>query len=145
MIVFIWLHITLPHFHLKVLNFWNACQVHSVVCVSNIESVLSVISTCNIWGCVYSAYLFLLWWLSEYVHLLLLLSSNRIRTFYLIIITKSEAWPIYNCLGHETMVCVVCLCILFLSISCCPISKKMFNFFECFGGFTPFLVRDFTS
>ena len=29
--------------YLKVLKFWNACQVHSVKCVSKIESILSVI------------------------------------------------------------------------------------------------------
>ena len=35
----------------------------------------------------------------------------RIRVLYLIIIIKSEVWPICHCLGlgHETMVCAVCL------------------------------------
>ena len=30
--------------HLKVLNFYNASQVHSVECVSKIKSVLTIIS-----------------------------------------------------------------------------------------------------
>ena len=37
----------------------------------------------------------------------------RIRVLYLIIIIKSEVWPIFHCLGlsHETTVCAVCHCI----------------------------------
>ena len=31
----------------------------------------------NTWGCVHSAYLFLLWWLWKYLHMILLSSSNR--------------------------------------------------------------------
>ena len=36
-----------------------------------------------------------------------------ICVLYLVIIIKSEVWPICHCLqfGHETMVCAVCLCI----------------------------------
>ena len=43
-----------------------------------------------------------LWWLREY-------------TLCLIIIIKSEVWTIIHCLGlgHETMVCAVCLSIFF--------------------------------
>ena len=39
----------------------------------------------------------------------------RICVIYLIITTKSEVWPFYLCLGldRETMICVVCLFILF--------------------------------
>ena len=50
-----------------------------------------------------SVYPFPLWWLREY-------------TLGLIIIIKSEVWTIIHCLGlgHETMVCAVCLSI-FLS------------------------------
>ena len=33
--------------------------------------------SCNIWGCVYSAYHFHLWWLSDYVHITFSTSSNR--------------------------------------------------------------------
>ena len=56
----------------------------------------------NIWGCVFSVYPFPLWWLREY-------------TPWLIIIIKSEVWTIIHCLGlgHETMVCAVCLSIFF--------------------------------
>ena len=38
----------------------------------------------------------------------------RIHILYLIIIIKSEVWPICHCLrlGHETMTCAVCLSIL---------------------------------
>ena len=48
MVVLIYLHFTQPHYHhyavnLKVLNFWNTCQVHSVECVSKIKSSLSII------------------------------------------------------------------------------------------------------
>ena len=44
---------------------------------------------------------FLLWWLREYTHCLF-------------IIIKSEVWTIIHCLGlgHETMVCALCLSIL---------------------------------
>ena len=54
----------------------------------------------NIWGCVFSVYPFLLWWLRE-------------NTLCLIIIIESEVWTIIHCvgLGHETMVCAVCLSI----------------------------------
>ena len=56
----------------------------------------------NIRGCVFSVYPFPLWWLREY-------------TLCLIII-KSEVWTIIHCLGlgHETMVCAVCLSIFLL-------------------------------
>ena len=55
---------------------------------------------CNIWGCVFSVYPFPFWWLREY-------------TLCLIIIIKSEVWTTIHCLGlgHETMVCAVCLSI----------------------------------
>ena len=47
-------------------------------------------------------YKFPLWWLREY-------------TLWLIIIIKSEVWTIIHCLGlgHETVVCAVCLSIFF--------------------------------
>ena len=52
----------------------------------------------NTWGCVFSVYPFPLWWLKEYI-------------LCLISIIKSEAWTITHCLGlgHETMVCAVCV------------------------------------
>ena len=58
----------------------------------------------NIWGCVSSAYPILLWWSWECV-------------LDLIIIIKPEVWIINHCLGlgHDTMVCAVCLT-MFLSV-----------------------------
>ena len=54
----------------------------------------------DIRGCVFSVYPSPLWWLREYI-------------LCLIIIIKSEVWTITHCLGlgHETMVCTVCLSI----------------------------------
>ena len=73
-----------------------------VECASKIRYVLSVIHyTINIWGCVFSVYPFPWWWFREYM-------------LCLIIIIKSKVWTIIHCsgLGHETMVCAVCLSIL---------------------------------
>ena len=66
---------------------------------------LSQFSQWNIWGCVYSAYPFLLWCL-RYVY------------FDNIIIIKLEVWPVCNYLwlGHEPIVCTVCLPAFFLSL-----------------------------
>ena len=65
--------------------------------VSKIKTILSIIFIFTIWGCVSSAYP-ILWWSRECV-------------LYLIIIIKPEVWIINHCLGlgHETMVCAVCL------------------------------------
>ena len=45
-----WLHFTQSHYYiiimqtyLKVINFWNTCQVYSAECVSKIKSILSII------------------------------------------------------------------------------------------------------
>ena len=59
---------------------------------------MSIIFIFTIWGCVSSAYPILLWWSRECV-------------LYLIIIIKPGVWIINHCLGlgHETMVCAVCL------------------------------------
>ena len=66
--------------------------------MSKIKTILSIIFIFTIWGCVSSAYPILLWWSRECV-------------LYLIIIIKPEVWIINHCLGlgHETMVCAVCL------------------------------------
>ena len=47
---------------------------------------------------------------------------ERIYILCLIIIIKSEVWTITHCLGlgHETMVCAVCLSILFWNMRSCP-------------------------
>ena len=87
MVVLVCLRITLP-----------------VECVSKIKPIISL--SCNIRGCVCSAFPFILWWLWKYVYL------------YLIIITKSQVWPIcYNLVsGHEKVVCAVCLSIFLCHI-----------------------------
>ena len=56
------------------------------------------------WGCMFSVYPFLLWWLREYIYIYILC---------LIIIIETEVWTITHCLGlgHETMVSAVCLSI----------------------------------
>ena len=84
--------------YLKALNYQNACQVYDAECVSKIKTILSIIFVFTIWGCVSSAYPILLWWSRECV-------------LYFIIIIKPEVWIINHCLGlgHETMVCAVCL------------------------------------
>ena len=71
--------------------------------MSKIKTILSIIFIFTIWGCVSSAYPILLWWSRECV-------------LYLIIIIKPEVWIINHCLGlgHETMVCAVCLTMFFL-------------------------------
>ena len=64
-------------------------------------SIFSQFPLNNIWGCVFSVYPSPLWWLRQYI-------------LCLAIIIKSEVWTITHCLwlGHETMVCAVCLYIL---------------------------------
>ena len=69
------------------------------VCVQdNVNSISYLL--CSIWGCVYSAYPFIL-------------MVVRMRVLYLIIIIIE---PICHCLGfgHETMVCDVCLSLFLL-------------------------------
>ena len=70
--------------------------------MSKIKTILSIIFIFTIWGCVSSAYQ-ILWWSRECV-------------LYLIIIIKPEVWIINHCLGlgHETMVCAVCLTMFLL-------------------------------
>ena len=67
----------------------------------------------NMWGCVFSVHPFPLWWLGEYIYICCL-----------IIIIKLEVWTINHCLGlgHETMVCAVCLSI-FLSTNITTIQQ----------------------
>ena len=87
-IVSVSLHIALPHYlhyadvseSIEVLK----CLVHSVECVSKIKSILSTNS---------------------------LRMLVRTRMIYVSIIIKSEVWTICYCigLGHEEMVCAVCI------------------------------------
>ena len=67
-VVLICLNITLLHYHhyADVFQwFWNSNTLAGYIlskCVSKIKSTLNYLS-CNIWGYVYSANLFILWWL----------------------------------------------------------------------------------
>ena len=105
-IVFVCLYITPSHYHhcanlsedielMKCLS-----DIFCRVCEYDYAYFLSY-PLYNIWGCVFSVYPFPSWWLREY-------------TLCLIIIIKSEVWIIIHCLGlgHETMVCAVCLSIV---------------------------------
>ena len=44
----------------------------------------------NMWGCMFSVYPFLLWWLKEYIYLVLFSSSNRSMNYYLLF--RVRAW-----------------------------------------------------
>ena len=89
-----WLHEN-KWLHQYFVRNWNV--IYDAECVSKIKTILSIIFIFTIWGCVSSAYP-ILWWSRECV-------------LYLIIIIKPEVWIINHCLGlgHETMVCAVCL------------------------------------
>ena len=107
MVVFVYLNITLPHYHhyvdisdstglLK-----NAYKLHSVECVSEIKSNISIIL-----HEIYGAGAF-----SSNVSLVMIV---QIRVLYLIFI-NSEVRTYCHCLGlaHETNVCVVCPSLFF--------------------------------
>ena len=91
--------------YLWTLNLWNVCQIYFVECVSKIEHILLVIYY-SIYGAV--CFQFTQSPRDGWENILLCL----------IIIMKSEVWTIIHCLGlgHETMVCAVCLFILFLMV-----------------------------
>ena len=86
----------------------------------------SQLSLYSLYGAVSSAYPILLWWSRECV-------------LYLIIIIKPEVWIINHCLGlgHETMVCAVCLT-MFLWI--CDMTRLLRGTFHFLVVFTPNLV-----
>ena len=89
--------------YLKTLNLLNACQIYFVARVRlSIFFQLSIIHYVGL--CVFNL-----------PNSLILI--ERIYILCLVIIIKSEVWTISHCLGlgHETMVCAVCLSI-FLSI-----------------------------
>ena len=104
-IVFVCLYITSSQYH----HCANLSKdIELIKCLSDIfcrvcewDKAYSLsYSLYNIWGCVFAVYPFPLWWLRGYIHCL-------------IIIIKSEVWTITHCLGlgHDTMVCAVCLSI----------------------------------
>ena len=86
------------------------CTLHHLIIII-VQTYLKTLNSLSyplytIWGCVFSVYPFPLWWLREY-------------TLCLIFIIKSEIWIIIHCLGlgHETMVCAVCLSLILLKLS----------------------------
>ena len=109
--MFVYLQTTPSHYAdlSESIELLNACQVYDAECVSKIKTILSIIFIFTIWGCVSSAYPIILWWSRECV-------------LYLIIIIKPEVWTINHCLGlgHETMVCAVCLTMFLLLVITCP-------------------------
>ena len=71
MVTYGYLHITLPHYH----HYANLSEGNlSRVCLRLDQ--FSQLSFIQYMGCVYSAYPFILWWLWEYLYLMLLSSSN---------------------------------------------------------------------
>ena len=103
--VFVCLYITSSHYH----HCANLSKDFELIkCLSDIfcrvcewDKTYSLIYPLyNIWGCMFAVYPFALWWLRGCI-------------LCLIIIIKSEVWTITHCLGlgHETMVCAVCLSI----------------------------------
>ena len=111
-VVFVCLQITPSHYH----HYADSSEgIELIKCLSGICCRVFVYDWdysrnyiyFNIWGCVSSAYPIRLSWLRECV-------------LYLIIIIKSEVWIVNHCLGlgHETMVCAVCLNMFFFFLAC---------------------------
>ena len=103
-IVFVYLYITPYHYHHSV-NLSEDIEpikcladIFCRVCVSEIRHILSVIHYQYLGLCVFGLPI-------SFVVI------ERIYILCLIIINKSEVWTITHCLGlgHEVMVCVVCL------------------------------------
>ena len=68
------LYITPSHFH----HFANLSKdIELIKCLSAIFVECISKKKHNMWGCVFSVYSFLLWWLIEYIYFFLLSSSNR--------------------------------------------------------------------
>ena len=101
-----------------------------VECVSKIKHIFSVIHYTIYGGCVFLVYPFSLWWLREY-------------TLCLIIIIKSNVWIIIHCLGlgHETMLCAVCLSIFLfeveLHVDCSKVIQNTINVISLHPGEVP--------
>ena len=91
--------IIIVQIYLKTLNLSSACQIYFVERVSKIKHILSVIHY-TICGAV----------CFQFAHFL---CDDWENIYILILIIKSEVWTITHCLGlgHETMVCGVCLSI----------------------------------
>ena len=110
MVVYGHLHITLLHYHhytdlpegIELLK--CSSDFFCLECVSDIRSILLSIFMQYMGLCVFSLPISLM-------------MIVRIPVFDLIIIIKSEVWPICHCLRsvHETIVCAVCLSIFLIS------------------------------
>ena len=119
-IVFVWLYITPSHYHHCVNFIWRhwtykmpvRYNLSSVWVRLSIFSQLSIIQYMGL--CVFSLPI-------PFVMI------ERIHILCLIIIIKSEVWTITHCLGlgHETMVCAVCLSIFFWMASALFIIHKV--------------------
>ena len=98
------LFIIIVQTYLQTLNLWNVGQIYFVECVNKIEHILLVIHY-SIYGAV--CFQFTQFPRDGWENILLCL---------IIIIIKSEVWTSIHCLrlGHETMVCAICL-FIFLS------------------------------
>ena len=111
-ILFVCLYITPSHYHHCVNFIWShwtvkmpvRCNLSSVWVRLSIFSQLSILQYVGL--CVFSLPIFFV-------------MIDRTYILCLIIIIKSEVWTITHCLGlgHETMVCAVCLSI-FVSAPC---------------------------
>ena len=120
-VVFVCLHITLPLCHrYAVISestelLLNTCLVHFVTSVCLRLSQFAQLYFMQYMGLCVS---------SLPVSLMMIV---RICVLYLIIIIKSEVWPICHCLwlGHETMVCTVCH-----EIIVCAVYSYIFIHFE---------------
>ena len=100
MVVFVCLHITQPHYHHYVdvsesIELLDACQVHSVGCVST--SILSII-----FHAVFGALC---------IHFIRFSYGDCENTCILSYHHQIKVWSICHCLrlGRETMVCTICL------------------------------------
>ena len=100
------LYITLPHYHYadvsEDIGHAKSCQVYAVECVIKINSIFSILQQAiHVAVCI------------QVTHFAIDACEIECIFFYLIIIIiiKSEVWNMCHCLwlGHETMVCAVCL------------------------------------
>ena len=91
--------------YLNALDISNVSQIYFVECGCRIKSVLLIIFMHYMGLCVFSLSISLV-------------MIVKICVLYLIIIIKMEIWMIYHCLGlgHEIMLCSLCLALLLSSL-----------------------------
>ena len=117
MVVYRYPHIILPHYHyhadlsegIELLK--GLSDIFCLECVYKIRSVLS-----NIFHAIYIYIYMRLCILSLPIYLMVIV---KIHVLDFIVIIKFEVWPICICLGlgHETMVCAVCLSIFLYKLA----------------------------